>query len=115
MTYDEYSKLLPEGSEGERRDEHVCNSKCRKLVHFDIIYEIGDTLTEESLLQTYGNFALRILSSKRILEYPTHIPGTSVIATGAWEIEYYYKMEVEGVESCIEGILNRLNWVLGVK
>ena len=113
MTFDEYDALIPEDCKEEQRDTHKCNSKCAPPRHFDLAYEIGDTLTEESILERYGTFHLRIISSKRILEYPTQIPGTHVNTTGAWEIEYYYKQEVEGEESYLEGMINLLRWKMG--
>ena len=107
MTFEEYKRKVPEL---ERRADHECNGRCHHPVHYDLVYEIGDVLTEDSLLNEYGKFALRILSAKRVLEYPSKVPGTDVATTGAWGIEYYSKLDVEGIESYIDALINVLEW-----
>ncbi len=109
MTFDEYKALLPK-DETASRTAHTCNIKCSAPIHDDLIFEIGDTLSEESLFEQYGHFYIRILSAKRVLEYPLYVPGTHTPTTGAWEITYYYVAEVEGTESYAEAMLRLLQW-----
>ena len=115
MTFDEYRERIPKESwdSGEVRDAHTCNSKCDGLKHCDLIFEIGDTLTEESLQEQYGRFYLKITKAKRVLEYPVQIPGTHVNATGAWEVEYYNKGQIGDTTGYAKGLLNLVLWRAG--
>ncbi len=115
MTFDEYKKAVHAELWEEERSSHECNSKCDAPTHFDLVFEVENIpITEANLQEWYGHFLLTILSARRVLEYPQEIPGTHVVPTGAWEIEYHYKSPLANIDDYIKGVLNLYSWREGI-
>ncbi len=113
MDFDEFMSSVPKEDRNEKRTNHICNNRCCGQTHYDLLFETGTTYTKEDVIKHYSMFYIKILSAKRVLEYPAQIPGTHVNATGAWGIEYLHKLEVEGIDSYLDGIYNLLKWAKG--
>lgn len=61
---------------------HTCNFRCNGKTHYDIVVEYGITFQEKDVYDTALSY-MRLLSAKRINEYPTE---EGII--GAWGIYF---------------------------
>ena len=68
---------------------HVCNPRCDGELHFEIVFEFVNHVTEEQIMQTLSD--VQVVSCKRIYEYPEVRSEYDDVPIGAHSITFIWR------------------------